>query len=312
MQGEFHLIEKLKSLIPRFLQGPFGIGDDAAILPTGAGKSFLFTTDTLVEGIDFLTGRKGPAPEAVGHKALAVNLSDIAAMGGRPTAFVVAWGIPRKYSEDWVERAAKGMIRLARQFHVLWVGGDISRSSRLFISIALLGEGETKKIVQRKGARPGNLVYVTGRLGGSILRKHLTFDPRLAEAQYLAGRFHPTAMIDISDGFIQDLEHVLTSSRVSARIELDRIPVSNDAWKKSRGSRRRALKSALTDGEDFELLFTLPPSEGNRLENAWRRRFPSLALARVGAIQRRVGKIEWRERGKKVQLWFRKKGFLHF
>lgn len=312
MRNEFGLIHRLTHLIPRSLQGPYGIGDDCAILPVGGGKSLLFTTDVIVEGVDFLIGKGGARPEAVGHKALAVNLSDIAAMGGRPLAFVVAWGIPKNFSQDWIARAGKGMVRLARKFRVAWVGGDISRAGRLFISIALLGEGETRKLVRRKGAKPGDLIYVTGTLGGSILGKHLDFMPRLAEAQFLVRRFHPTSLIDISDGFIQDLEHLLKASRVGAMVDLDRIPISGAARSKSKDSQQKALQSALTDGEDFELLFTLPCRESSRLENVWRRNFPRLSLTRVGEILHGAPKIKWVRKGERARLWFHKKGYTHF
>ena len=312
MKNEFHLIERLKSLIPRTLQGRFGIGDDAAILPAGRGKSFLFTTDAILEGIDFRIGDRMAPPEKIGRKALAVNLSDIAAMGGRPTAFVTTFGIPQKFSGQWIERVSKGIIQLARRFQVQWVGGDMTKAKQFFISIALLGEVETKKCVQRKGARPGNSIYVTGELGGSIHGKHLSFTPRLLEAQYLVNRFHPTSMIDISDGFIQDLEHLLASSRVGAQIDLDRIPVSNAALHQAGGAEKKALQSALSDGEDFELLFTLPLSEGGRLEKVWQRKFRNVSLTRVGEINRSAGKIEWFKKREKIKLWFPKKGFSHF
>ena len=312
MRGEFHLIERLKRLIPRSLQGAIPLGDDTAILPARA-KSLLFTTDVVVEGVDFLVGKGGATPEQIGHKALAVNLSDIAAMGGKPLAFVVAWGIPRKFSEGWVLRVAQGILRLARQFKVSWVGGDISCSNQFFLSIALLGEGKPGKIILRKGARVGDSIYVTGKLGGSIRAKHLSFIPRIREAQFLVNRFLPTAMIDISDGFIQDLEHLLENSRVGAQIELEQIPISQAAWERARGNRRRALPSALIDGEDFELLFTLPRKKSQKLEEAWRRRFPKIPMTRVGRIVTSpLKKIEWREGGKPLKLWFQKKGFTHF
>lgn len=314
MRGEFHLIERLKSLIPRSLQGSIPIGDDAGVLPADRGQSFLFTTDVIVEGVDFRIGKGGAKPEAIGHKALAVNLSDIAAMGGTPLAFVAAFGIPPQFSEPWVERVSRGILHLARRFNVSWVGGDLSRANRFFISIALWGKAETKKLALRKGARPGDGIYVTGNLGGSIQGKHLTFLPRLREARFLVERFHPTAMIDLSDGFIQDLEQVLVSSRVGARIELDQIPISEAAWKRARTSRRRALKSALTDGEDFELLWTLPRKEGVRLNRAWPKQFPALRVTKVGEIVSRApGRIDWQEKGRALRrLWFQKKGFVHF
>lgn len=309
LRGEFRLIERLKSLIPRPLQGKIPIGDDAAVLPPMRGRDLLFTTDTIVEGVDFILGRGGATPEAIGRKALAVNLSDIAAMGGKPLAFVVAWGLPKKCAGAWTLRAAKGMLHLARRFNVSWVGGDLSRSERIFISIALLGEAQKGKAVLRKGARAGDSIYVTGKLGGSIEGKHLTFEPRLREAQFLVKRFRPSAMIDISDGFIQDLGHILDTSNVGAQIDLEKIPVS-----KVTTSKRMALKSALTDGEDFELLFTLPPAKVKKLEAAWQQKFHGLSLTRVGRIVRTHPKqIVWHQDERPLKkLWFQKTGFTHF
>lgn len=267
-----------------------------------------------MEGIDFrIRGKERASPEQIGHKALAVNLSDIAAMGGKPLAFVAAIGIPKRFSQAWIERVARGMISLARQFKICWVGGDISRSDKFFVSIALLGEGETREIVSRKGAKPGDLIYVTGKLGGSIQRKHLVFTPRIREGRYLAGGIHPNAMIDLSDGFIQDLGHILSSSHVGARVTLDQIPISEAARDRAKGSEKKALMFALSDGEDFELLFTVARNKSERLEKSWARQFPAIPLTRVGEITFRSGRIEWARSGKSVsKLWFRKKGFAHF
>lgn len=314
MTGEFRWIERLKSLIPRSLQGPFPLGDDAAIVPLTRKRSLLFTTDVICEGVDFRLGQGGATGEQVGHKALAVNLSDLAAMGGRPLAFVSAWGIPIHFSERWLERVTRGMVRLAKRFQVSWVGGDLSRSSRFFISVALLGEVESKRAVERRGACVGDGIYVTGELGGSILGRHLRFTPRVQEGEWLATHFSLRAMIDVSDGFIQDLEHLLKASRVSAQVELGRIPISKAAWQRGRGERKKALRSALSDGEDFELLFTVGSSEGGRLEKAWKRKFPRVRLTRVGRIVKGPHtRIEWRINGEKLpRLWFEKKGFSHF
>lgn len=314
MKDEFRLIQKLTSLAPPAVRRKFRVGDDAAVIPLAEGKSFLFSTDVIVEGVDFTLRGKGAArPEEIGHKALAVNLSDIAAMGGRPVAFLTAWGIPKGFSEKWILRSAQGIARLARRFQISWVGGDITRSKPFFISIAILGEAQTKKIVLRKGARPGDFVYVTGTLGGSILGRHLSFIPRVSEGRYLAEAFSPTAMIDLSDGFIQDLGHLLKNSGVGAEIELERIPVSQAARRLARGLSRRALESALTDGEDFELLFTIRPRESDRLERSWQRHFPAVRLTHVGVIRSGRGKMTWLKGGERLpQLWFRKQGFVHF
>lgn len=313
MKGEFHLIERLRRLTPASLHGAIPRGDDAGAVRVG-GRLVLFTTDAIVEGVDFLLGKRGARPEEIGHKALAVNLSDIAAMGAKPLAFVVAWGLPPQLSAGFIERMGKGMARLAKRFRVAWVGGDLSRARKLFISIAMLGEARPGEVVLRKGARPGHWIYVTGTLGGSIRGKHLNFLPRIDEAKFLTRRFRPTAMIDVSDGFIQDLGHLLTSSRVGARIHLERIPISGSARLQAREKgERSALKGALTDGEDFELLFTVSARRARGLERAWKREFPRVPLSRVGQVIRgKSEEIEWVKDKRPVKLWFRKRGFTHF
>ena len=333
MTGEFELIERLKKMIPRSLQGGSLIGDDAGFLPRGKTGKLFVTTDMIVEGVDFRLGRGGAAPQDIGHKALAINLSDCAAMGGRPIGFVAALGIPKHFSVRFIEGVARGIIRLARKFRVAWVGGDLSGSKQLVISIALLGEPFSGKGILRSGARPGDPVFVTGTLGGSIRRKHLSFTPRLREAEFLAKRFRPSALIDISDGFIQDLGHLLTASRVGARINLDAIPISPTVLRMAsssllspqrgerervprvrvRGDVRKSLYHALTDGEDFELLGTISKIKWCRLEKAWKRRFPTVRLSRVGEITGKSSGVEW-QTGKRSfkKLWFRKKGFAHF
>jgi len=315
MRSEFKLIELLKRQIPRGLQGPFEIGDDAAVLPHSGrddgGGPLLLTTDTVVDGVDFRIGKI--SPEDAGRKALAVNLSDIAAMGGVPTAFVAALGIPRSLNEKWLLRFYWGMIRLAVKHRTLCVGGDISRSRSFFASISLLGRAVSRRIIGRSGARPGDWIAVTGRLGGSILAHHCRFTPRLAEGKFLAENYPPNAMMDLSDGLVQDLGHILQASGVSASIDLARIPISAAARKLAKGNSCKALEHALTDGEDFELLLTPSPQMKPSLDRHWRRRFPSVPLSWIGRIERGKGKISWLWNGKKIPPpRFRRAGFSHF
>ncbi len=300
MIPEFELIKRLKRKIPRKMQGPKpGIGDDAAVLPGAGSEAWLLTTDAVVDGVDFQLGRI--KPQDAGRKALAVNLSDIAAMGGEPAAFVAAIGIPAGFSAAWVEKCYDGMVRLARQYKVLFVGGDVSRSRTFFISIALLGRAPRREVVLRSGAKAGDWIAVTGRLGGSIHGRHYSFEPRVREARFLARNFKPTAMIDISDGLAQDLGHVLKASRKGAQIDLNSIPVSAAA---------KGLKGALSDGEDFELLFTIPASRKKPLQRRWKRQFPRLRLSFIGRVTH--GKqIEWKLNGKKTAAPARA-GFQHF
>ncbi len=311
-RSEFEWIHWLTQRIPKRLQGRPGIGDDAAVLPDGGSESLLFTTDTLVEGVDFRL--RDARPELVGRKALAVNLSDIAAMGGRPLAFVMALGIPRNFNNAWVEKFYQGAIRMAKEYKTLWVGGDLSRSRQFFVTIALLGCAKRREIIFRRGAKPGDWIGVTGSLGGSILGKHFRFHPKIREGCFLASRFHPTAMMDSSDGLLQDLGHILKASGVGADIDLDKIPVSAAARQLAKKDPQRALKHALTDGEDFELLFTMPPGKAKRCKKVWQRSFSGSKLTWIGRIRTRKGaSIAYFNRSRSVSApAFKRYGFSHF
>ncbi len=310
IRSEFDLIEKIVKKIPRRLQGPYGIGDDTAVLTFQGKTKWLFTTDALVEGVDFLSSTP---PRLVGRKALAVNLSDMAAMGGEPLACLTSIGIPRHFEERWITQFYEGFIKLAQKYKVLCAGGDISRSREFFVSVALLGVSKAGKIVRRSGALPGDALFVTGKLGGSIRGHHLRFEPRIREGQFLCRHFHPTSMIDISDGLIQDLGHILKQSRCGAILNLENIPVSQNAQKLARGNSQESLEHALTDGEDFELLFTVPPREKEKLVSHWRKTFPRVSLSMIGEIIVPRSKIVWSRNGKIIQgLSLKKKGFSHF
>ncbi|NTV30347.1 MAG: thiamine-phosphate kinase [Candidatus Omnitrophica bacterium] len=251
--GEFGLIEKLKKFQRSSTRIVRGIGDDAAVLELDRRRYQLFTTDMLVEDVHFLGGVD---PAALGHKAMAVNISDIAAMGGRPTFAVVSIGVPSGLSSRYIEAVYRGMRVCADRFGASIVGGDTVSADKLVINVALLGEVEKGRLVLRSGARPGDRIFVTGPLGGSLaFGRHLRFAPRLREARFLVERFRPSAMIDISDGLAGDLGHILRASGLSAWLDEERIP------------RRRGvtLEAALRDGEDFELLFTLSSLKAKKL-----------------------------------------------
>jgi thiamine-monophosphate kinase len=241
-------------------------GDDAAVLKVGRGN-LLFKTDSVIDGVHFDSA--SARPEAVGHKAIARCLSDIAAMGCYPTFAVVAIMIPRNAREIYVKRVLTGLERTAEKYGTPVVGGDVkSHDGKLAISVALLGETRDLEPVRRSGARIGDAIAVTGPLGGSILGRHLTFQPRVREGLELNRRFELHAMIDISDGLTTDLGHLCDESRVGALLQEDRLPISRDAKKLSRRDRRPALDHALNDGEDYELLFTLPAIQARKLERS--------------------------------------------
>jgi thiamine-monophosphate kinase len=262
-----------------------GAGDDCAILDLGVPeKLILFKTDAVVEGFHFT--RETP-PEKIGRKALARGLSDIAAMAGTPTAALVTIALPENFDAEFVAKIYDGLNSLAEKFGVAIVGGETTTNpERILISIALIGTVARGKQVLRSGAKVGDAIFVTGELGGSLAEKHLEFEPRLAAARWLAEHFPIHAMIDLSDGLAGDLPHVLKASGVGAELLKSAIPVSRAAKlaaKKSSGA-KPAFAAALTDGEDFELLFTVASKDAVKLLDAWKKQFPQLKLSCIGKI----------------------------
>jgi thiamine-monophosphate kinase len=308
---EFSFIEYLKRKIPGSKRATVGIGDDAAVLNIGKGKQLVVSTDVIVENVDFKI--KALSPEKIGRKALAVNLSDLAAMGATPKAFVVTIGKPKYISTAWLKRFYNGLLALAKQYDVECIGGDFSKAREFFASVTILGEAKPHQVITRAGAKPGDWIAVTGSLGGSRLRKHYDFTPRVREGLFLTKQIAPTAMIDVSDGLVQDLSHILTASGVGAVLDLDRIPVSSDAKKMAKGNGCKASARALSDGEDFELLFTVPPSKKMMLEKIWKKRFPEVPLTWIGGVEGGKPVIRWVRSGKKsAPPKLVRKGFTHF
>jgi thiamine-monophosphate kinase len=311
MRNELDFIRKLKKKIPLKMQGRLGIGDDADLLRIAPGFEQVVSTDVIAEGVDFVRGKL--APRLAGRKALAVNLSDMAAMGAKPLAFVVALGIPESAGEKWLFAFYDGLIHLAREHGVLCLGGDISRSRQFFAAVTILGSVRQGEAVPRSGAKPGDAIGVTGTLGGSILKHHYRFTPRVREALFMTRHVKVHAMIDISDGLWQDLEHVLSASGVSAAVDLAEIPASRDAFKMCGGNRDRALRRALTDGEDFELLLTVAGKDKIRLQEIWPAKFPGVKLSWIGEVKKGKGPVLWYLNGKKTKPpAVRTKGFSHF
>ena len=245
--GEFGLIAQLR----RQLDSRH-IGDDCAVLPgPKPGYRLLYTCDPVVEGVHFLPAT--PARQ-VGWKAMARNLSDIAAMGGQPLWAVVSLGLRARTPVRYVRDLYAGMTAVARQFGCEIVGGDTTHvRGEQFVVVALIGEVERHRLTLRSGARPGDRVFVTGKLGGSRAGKHLRFTPRLAEARWLTGHCRIHAMLDISDGLASDLQRLVDASQVGVDIVARQIP------------RNGSLHAALTDGEDFELLFTTSARDAVKL-----------------------------------------------
>jgi len=283
--NEFELIEKLTKSLPANKSVVVGAGDDCAVLDLGVPeKLFLFKTDAVVEGIHF---KPETPPEKIGHKALARCLSDIAAMAGAPSAALVTIALPKVFDAALIEKIYHGMNALARKHDVAIVGGETTTNpERILISISLLGHVPRGKATLRSGAEAGDAIFVTGELGGSLAGKHLEFEPRLAEARWLARHFSIHAMMDVSDGLAGDLRHILKASRVGAELLTSSIPISRAAKLASRAetSAKSPLLAALTDGEDFELLFTVASKDAVPLLDAWKKEFPKLALTCIGKI----------------------------
>ncbi len=239
-----------------------GIGDDAAAVRLPETTDCLVTVDMLMEGVHFTIP---PATaQQIGRKTLAVNLSDIAAMAGRPRSAVVAVALNRHRGIDFARELHDGIQQLADEFDVAIAGGDTNVwDGPVVVSLTLLGEPTGDGPVRRSGARAGDWIMTTGRFGGSLAGRHLTFRPRVEEALKLNESVRLNAMIDVSDGLVADLFHILDESGVGAVLEADTIPIHPQAGQADDG--RTALEHALADGEDFELLLTVAPSEGRTL-----------------------------------------------
>jgi len=234
-----------------------GVGDDCAVL-RGQGENhyLLFKTDAVVEGVHFLPREK---PELIGRKALSRALSDLAAMGATPLAAVMTLGVAKHESARRLKGVYSGLEKIAKKYGVNLVGGETTRAKELFLNVALLGECRGYAPVLRSGAKSGDLIAVTGRLGGTQAGKHLRFEPRLAEGEWLARKKLATAMMDLSDGLGADLPRLAAASNVSFHLAPDSIP-------RARGV---DLRAAINDGEDYELLFTVRPDRAEKLKKEW-------------------------------------------
>ncbi len=266
--SEFRLITNIRTQVATSPLVDLAIGDDAALLSSAileGNQQLVVTKDIVMDGTDFLIDSCGY--RAAGRKALAVNLSDIAAMAAEPVGAFVGLVLPMSASHQDGLDLMSGIEELARQFNTVIPGGDTnSWDGKLAVSITLLGRVEKGKAVTRSAAQPGDILCVTGSLGGSILGHHLTFMPRIQEARWLASNYSLHAMLDLSDGLSSDIQHIINESKVGILLDASKIPITDDAHQLSKQSRKTPLDHALDDGEDFELLFTLAPQDYARLE----------------------------------------------
>ena len=297
--SEFELIERY--FASRGVQRPdvvLGVGDDGALLSVPHGMELVVSIDTFAEGVHF---PQGTDPEAIGHKALAVNLSDLAAMGAEPAWATLALTLPR-VDPDWMEAFCRGLFGLAERHGVQLVGGDTTRGA-LSITIEAHGFVPGGAALRRAAARPGDLIYVTGTLGDSglallalqeevrlparerayVLERLNRPEPRIAHGQALRGIAH--AAIDVSDGLAQDLGHVLRASGVGARIQVERLPLSEVM--RSAFAAAGGWTIPLSSGDDYELCFTVADGRQAELERALGGCTPPCTW--IGTIEQRPG-----------------------
>jgi len=327
-RGEFEFIDSLRQ---RFSSH---IGDDAAVVRTTAGHETVITTDLLVEDIDF---RRTTAPALLlGHKALAVSLSDIAAMGARPRWSLISIGVPEDvWQSEFVDQFYEGLKSLANRYDVKLIGGDTSRTNeKIVIDSILLGECTAAHAVQRTGAEPGDQIFVTGSLGGAaaglrliergahlaeqnladddsqkidhVLLRQLRPEPRVGWGMVLGDERLATAMIDISDGLSSDLNHLCSASGVGALIESSLLPIDHQVVELCGRRALDPLQLALHGGEDFELLFTVRATDAGRLP----RRVDGVEITRVGEITKKVDGVKISEGARVWEL--NPAGWKHF
>ncbi len=324
--GEFGLIREIREQLTKFQEDKVvvGIGDDAAAVEIEGGKLTLLTTDTLVEDVHFK--RNYASPFEVGWKSLAVNISDIAAMGGNPLYSLVSLSLSPGMGSSTVKYLYKGLKKIASQYKVNIVGGNIVHSPIFSITISLIGEVERENILLRSGAKKGDLIYVTGELGSSragleclrnhnlkvdpeirkfLVRKHLFPSPGLKEGQILAKEKIATAAIDISDGLVSDLFRITEESKVGAIFWEEKIPISLACKEVAKEVGMSPQEWALYGGEDYELLFTVSRDKREKIKEPG---FSSYLIGEI--IEKEKGVSLKKESGEKIPL--EDKGYDHF
>lgn len=310
---EFGFIDQIRALFATLPNNGFeGIGDDCAVLPLSGGEALVFTSDLLTEGVHFL--RPATSARELGGKSLAVNLSDVAAMGARPVATLLSIALPREAADNWALEFIEGYRALSERFATPLVGGDTTRSeSGITINVTAIGRCPLTHLKRRRDARPGDRIFVAGELGASgsglqeilagcldtpLAATHRNPQPQVNEGIWLGSRPEVHAMMDLSDGLASDLRHILDESTCGAEIDLERIPVAAGS----------DLRTAVCGGEDYKLLFTAAPEAAERLTAAFRAQFGT-PLYPVGRITANGGTV-WLREGTPVPLdWH---GFTHY
>lgn len=327
--GEFGLIEQViapefKELVNKHLTG---IGDDAAIIPVDEQISHIYTTDMLIERTHFL--RDKISPYQLGYKSLSVNLSDIAAMGGKPIATYLSIGLPKDMEVEWVEEFMRGYKALSEKYNVPLLGGDTTSSEdKIIISVGVTGEMPVNNIKLRSAARENDVICLTGKVGNSagglqvilnnlpedpdakkLLEQHLTPKPHVSEGLWLSQFDSVHAMMDVSDGIASDLRHILKASRLKGTIELEHIPMSDELIRQSEDHQWNPLELAVSGGEDYVLLLTVDKNKYDALAGKFWEEF-SKPLYRIGYLEEGAPQIFYLKDNKEVMDL--KEGYSHF
>jgi thiamine-monophosphate kinase len=289
--GEDRLLDQLLPRLPASKPVVARAGDDCAVVKTPEGRNFLvLKTDCIVEGVHFM-------PEAnaleIGWKAMMRPLSDFAATSALPQFALITLIASEETESRWVNRLYRGLRKAAARFKFNIVGGETSSTpGPVVISVGVVGFVEKDRWVSRRGGKVGDHLFVTGTLGGAIKRKHLQFVPRIAESRWLTKNFSIHAMMDLSDGLGADLPRLARASKIGFTIEMESLPLSHGV----------KINDAISEGEDYELLFAISPRDSARLERCWRKRFPRVRLTRIGGLNRK-------SKNEKRQL---RGGYVHF
>lgn len=327
--GELNIIQGVKELFdnPAPL-GVEGIGDDCAIIPYGKESSLLITTDLLIENTHFL--RNKIHPSELGYKALAVNLSDIAAMGGQPLYAFLSIGLPGNISTQWLDQFFQGIKSIADPFNVLILGGDTSRAESIVINFTIIGSIKTTHIKKRSHAKEGDIICCTGFLGGSaaglrlllenlpsdspiakrLIQDHYRPYPHVAQGQWLSHYPGVHAMMDLSDGLASDIQRIMEQSHCGARIQLDALPLSEDLVNISELYGWPAKEMAAIGGEDYSLVLTIEEKAFESIAEAYQNQFghPLHQIGRI--VSEREGLIWLGSHNESIRL--KHKGFEHF
>lgn len=319
MLGEFDLIDRyFRDAAARRDDVLLGVGDDGALLCPKAGFDLVMVTDTLVEGTHF---KAGASPRSIGHRALAVNLSDLAAMGATPAWALLALTLPAT-EESWIKEFADGFLGIARQHDLALVGGDTTRGP-LSVTVQAIGYVPHGRGLRRSGARVGDVVWVSGTLGDAAAGLHDSNDylrqrfdyprPRIALGESLLEV--ASAAMDVSDGLLADLAKLTAASGVGATLEIESLPLSKELLGKKGLDEARRL--ALTGGDDYELLFTMPPARWEEWQRIWAERSAadqSVAITPIGRIDEHQG-LRMTLAGKPIEraaLGIERSGWDHF